>query len=35
MKYSDIQVVVNEQANSFRSLELGISRELLPPVSIV
>ncbi len=35
MKYSDIQVVVNEQANSFRSFELGISRELLPllPVS--
>ncbi len=35
MKYSEIQAVVNEQAESFRSFDLGISRELLPmlPVS--
>jgi len=35
MKQSDIQAVVNEQAESFRSFDLGISRELLPllPVS--
>ena len=35
MKQSDIQAVVNEQTESFRLFDLGISRELLPllPVS--
>ena len=35
MKQSDLQAVVNEQAESFRTFDLGISRELLPllPVS--
>ncbi|MCX6307667.1 MAG: ATP-binding protein [Bacteroidia bacterium] len=30
MKYSDIQAVVAEQSSTFRSFDLGISRELLP-----
>src|ERR1035437_5293317 len=36
MKYSEIQAIVNEQAATFRSFDLGIPRELLPflPVSI-
>jgi predicted AAA+ superfamily ATPase len=34
MKQSDIQLVVNKQANSFRSFDLGVSRELLPTLPV-
>jgi predicted AAA+ superfamily ATPase len=35
MKYSEIQAVVVEQAESFRLLDLGISREILPLLPVI
>jgi predicted AAA+ superfamily ATPase len=35
MKYSDIQAVVVEQAESFRLLDIGISREILPLLPVI
>ena len=34
MKYSDIQAVVDEQSSTFRSFDLGISRESLPMLPV-
>ena len=35
MKYSDLQAVVNDQMEVFRSFDLGIARELLPFLPVI
>ena len=35
MKYSDLQVVVNDQFELFRSFDLGIAREMLPFLPVI
>ena len=35
MKYSDLQAVVNDQMEVFRSFDLGIAREMLPFLPVI
>lgn len=35
MKYSELQSIVNEQADSFRSFDLGVTREILPLLPVI